>query len=144
MALDGLSDIYAGLILTLEYVGNKIHYAADSLQSAGAQLYDEGHQYAGTSLINAHNSLEFAAYRIGYSTMEADRLSVRIPAAFALIDTNWPSDGEVDMDAILNAMLVADFDQLQKFIGIVDAYRVAIWNAPFNANFYAALARGFE
>lgn len=52
--------------------------------------------------------------------------------------------GAVDMDAILNAMLSASFTQLQKFIGIIDAYRVAIWNAPFNAEWYAALARGFE
>jgi hypothetical protein len=51
--------------------------------------------------------------------------------------------GVVDMDAIINAMLVAKFDQLQSFIGLVDAYRVALWNAPFNADFYAALARGF-
>ena len=51
--------------------------------------------------------------------------------------------GGVDMNSILNAMLKADFTQLQKFIGIIDAYRVALWNAPFNAEFYAALARGF-
>jgi len=60
------------------------------------------------------------------------------------INNNWPTGGVVDMDAILNAMLVSSFDQLQKFIGIVDAYRVALWNAPFNADFYAALARGFQ
>lgn len=62
---------------------------------------------------------------------------------------NWMTLGEqqfggsVDMDSILNAMLAAKFDELQKFIGLVDAYRVALWNAPFNADFYAALARGF-
>lgn len=50
---------------------------------------------------------------------------------------------EITMDAILNAMLSSSFDNLQQFIGIVDAYRVALWNAPFNADFYAALARGF-
>lgn len=49
----------------------------------------------------------------------------------------------VDMDAILSAMITADFDQLQKFTGLIDAYRVALWNEPFNADFYAALARGF-
>lgn len=55
------------------------------------------------------------------------------------------ADGvDIDMDAIINAMLSASFDQLQKFIGLVDAYRVAIWNAPFNAEFYAGLARGFQ
>lgn len=52
-------------------------------------------------------------------------------------------DGDVTMDAILTAMITADFDQLQKFTGLVDAYRVALWNEPFNADFYAALARGF-
>ena len=60
------------------------------------------------------------------------------------IDVNWPDGAEVNMDAILNAMLASDFDNLQKFIGIVDAYRVSLWNAPFNADFYAALARGFQ
>jgi len=50
---------------------------------------------------------------------------------------------KVDMDSILNSMLTASFNQLQKFIGIEDAYRVALWNAPFNVDFYAALARGF-
>lgn len=50
---------------------------------------------------------------------------------------------EVDMDGILNAMLAAEFEELQKFIGIVDAYRMSLWNKPFNAEFYAALARGF-
>ena len=50
----------------------------------------------------------------------------------------------ITMDAILSAMITASFDELQKFIGLVDAYRVAVWNAPFNADFYAALARGFQ
>ena len=52
--------------------------------------------------------------------------------------------GACDMAGILSAMLGATFDQLQYFIGIEDAYRVALWNAPFNADFYAALARGFQ
>jgi len=51
--------------------------------------------------------------------------------------------GDITMDAILSAMITADFDELQQFIGIVDAYRVSLWNEPFNAEFYAALARGF-
>jgi hypothetical protein len=60
------------------------------------------------------------------------------------INTDWPSGGSVSMDSILNAMLLADYDQLQKFIGIEDAYRSAIWDQPFNAEFYAALANGFR
>lgn len=52
--------------------------------------------------------------------------------------------GDVDMDAILNAMLAANFDQVTKCVGIIDAYRVAVWDAPFNQDFYAALARGWR
>jgi len=48
------------------------------------------------------------------------------------------------MASILNAMLAAKFDELEKFIGIEDAYRCALWEAPFNVDFYAALARGFK
>jgi len=52
--------------------------------------------------------------------------------------------GDVDMSAIINAMLAATFDELTKFMGISDAYRAAVWDAPFNEEFYAALARGFK
>ena len=54
------------------------------------------------------------------------------------------TDLPLAMPQIINAMLTATFDQLTSFIGIEDAYRVALWNAPFNANFYGALARGFS
>lgn len=58
----------------------------------------------------------------------------------------WAGQGgaSITIDDILNAMLAADYDQLSKFIGIEDAYRSAIWDQPFNAEFYAALARGFR
>ena len=50
----------------------------------------------------------------------------------------------ITMADILTAMLTAEYDQLQQFIGIEDAYRSAIWDQPFNAAFYAALANGFR
>lgn len=49
-----------------------------------------------------------------------------------------------DMNTLLSTMLSADFDQLRVFVGILDAYRSALWDQPFNAEFYAALARGFR
>lgn len=57
------------------------------------------------------------------------------------IDALGPA--EITMDAILSAMLTSDIGQIEYFVGLVDAYRVALWNKPFNAEFYAALARGF-
>jgi len=52
--------------------------------------------------------------------------------------------GEVTMGAILSAMLQANPNQVRYFVGLVDAYRQSIWNQPFNEEFFAALARGFE
>ncbi len=62
--------------------------------------------------------------------------------ACPFIDAAPPT--EITLDDILNAMISADFAQLQAFIGIVDAYRVSLWNEPFNVEYYAALARGFQ
>lgn len=55
----------------------------------------------------------------------------------------WGGD-TLDMDAILNAMVSASYAQLTQFVGIEDAYRSAIWDQPFNSQFYAALANGFR
>ena len=56
------------------------------------------------------------------------------------------SNGEVEvtMNSILSAMITANDEDIEYFIGLVDAYRQAIWNKPFNYEFFAALARGFE
>lgn len=50
---------------------------------------------------------------------------------------------EIDMAMIIIAMLAANPDEVQYFVGLVDAYRQSIWNRPFNQELYAALARGF-
>jgi len=60
------------------------------------------------------------------------------------MDDNWGGGGGVTMDDILNEMLSATFEQLTKWMGISEAYKVAVWDAPFNQEFYAALARGFR
>jgi len=58
---------------------------------------------------------------------------------------NCVSGGEYEltMDKMINTMLMADPSEVTYFIGLVDAYRQSIWNAPFNKEFYSALARGF-
>jgi len=120
---------------------------ADNLWSLGSYLNNAGtalqlHNYAaaGANLINAKNSAHAAsqAFKLGGDNMYDDMF-----AAMGWIDDNIGGGGGVDMDGILTAMITAEFTELQKFIGLVDAYRVAIWNAPFNAEFYGALARGF-
>jgi len=59
------------------------------------------------------------------------------------INDNWGA-GDVTMDGMLTAMLSATSEQLTTWMGITDAYTVAVWDAPFNAEYYAALARGFK
>lgn len=52
--------------------------------------------------------------------------------------------GSLDMGTILSAMLEASFEELTSFMGITQAYKVAVWDSPFNEEYYAALARGFK
>lgn len=66
----------------------------------------------------------------------------RILEMFDHVNENM-GGGEVDMSAILTAMLAATPDEIEQFVGIVDAFKVSIWNRPYNEEFYAALARGF-
>lgn len=51
---------------------------------------------------------------------------------------------EITMDSILSVMVTATDTQLKNFIGLVDAYRQSLWNKDFDAEYFAALARGFE
>jgi len=51
---------------------------------------------------------------------------------------------ELTMGKLISAMYTASNDEYKSFIGLVDAYRVALWNQPFDVEFYAAIARGFE
>lgn len=56
----------------------------------------------------------------------------------------WHFTGaELDMDSLLSTMLSADPDQVEYFVGLLEAYRQSVWNRPFNEEFFAALARGF-
>lgn len=52
--------------------------------------------------------------------------------------------GGVDMASILTAMLAATAEEITQFMGITQAFKVAVWDAPFNEEYYAALARGFK
>ena len=54
------------------------------------------------------------------------------------------SAGEVTMRAILDEMFSASNEELLQFIALVDAYRQSLWNKPFDAEYWAAVARGFE
>lgn len=131
---DYADDLYSAY----EYAESRFGY----FQSNYAQLTESLHNTdlglfitrLKNCLINDHIALQAITFgNTGYTDPK------RVPYMFLNC-----TGGDVDMDMILTAMLSAKFAQLEKFIGLIDAYRLAIWNAPFNAEFYASLARGFQ
>ncbi len=61
-----------------------------------------------------------------------------------MADYDPPTPYELTMSDILNTMLKAESSDIKYFVGLTDAYRQSVWDKPYNAEFYAALARGFE
>lgn len=61
-----------------------------------------------------------------------------------MAEAGEPPEYELTMAALLSVMITATDDEYKNFIGLVDAYRVGLWDKPFNAEYYAALARGFK
>jgi len=115
--------------------------AYNSIATAGGCIFLKDWTGARDALYNAS---DYLMYAMGHFYLSTSSISKHTKNALQWINDNWPTAGAVTMDAILSAMVSAKFSQLQYFIGIEDAYRVALWNAPFNADFYAALARGFQ
>lgn len=112
-----------------------------SFNSLGDDLISEGNPLSGAEAYTCSdnvNWIEFYWYNVANSYTD------RLTQCLEWIDDNWPAGAPtVDMDAILVAMLAAEPDEVTYFIGLVDAYRAALWEQPFNAEFYAGLARGF-
>lgn len=113
----------------------------DQLVTLHDQLTSEGCPNSGDVVMNIRTYV--GQLRNCYTTaIGSFRVKLKNPLQW--INDNWPDGGAVDMDAIINAMFTATFNELEKFIGLVDAYRLALWNAPFNAEWYASIARGFQ
>lgn len=130
-----LTDIYNWYTLAVTNRG----YAQVSSDAARTQWNIPNDHLAIHYTINAvNNILNIFDYMLGKFAPYSPSFAIHHFLYYHTVES-----GAADMDSILNAMLGATFAQLQQFIGIEDAYRVALWNAPFNADFYAALARGF-
>lgn len=117
--------------------------ARNHITAAGVQIGAQNWAAAKTEMSNAADDIGYFVKYLLQDDVFYKGLRRDWKDALEWINNNWPSGVTVDMDSILTAMLTADFSQLEKFIGLVDAYRIALWNAPFNADMYAALGRGF-
>jgi hypothetical protein len=131
-----------GVATQLAECGADLWNATAYLESAGDAIRLQNWLVAESQLDSAAYTFRLAAQHLSITTN--NNAKYWLDLCLEWIQNNLPTGGAVTMDAILNVMLTASFANLQQFIGIEDAYRVALWNAPFNVDFYAALARGFQ
>ena len=114
------------------------------LSIVGEHLYNHDYEAAGTALLTLTNT--FHSFREKALSRYSSQ-SYRVLDALQWISDNWPEAAdpyELTMADIIYAMLTADAGQIEHFIGISDAYKQFMWNKPFNKEFFAAIARGFE
>ncbi len=79
---------------------------------------------------------------IGYA--EPTTIDYQIPYFLREFTIAEAPDAGITMRMILDEMFTADNEELKQFIALVDAYRQSLWNKPFDVNYWAAVARGFE
>lgn len=111
------------------------------LYSAGTKLKAGDTSGAGQNLQNAAGKVWDLKYSLSWSS---DSVIISTREGFQLVQSNWPEPSAVTMASILSAMYEATNTELLHFVGLVDAYRQSLWNKPFNQEFWAAIARGFE
>jgi len=133
-AIDNIDQQFGLLPSDFTQLKNQLTFAGDYI---GAQNWPDAEQAldnAGGYVINI--SGHFSGYPTG--------IRFYLKEALELIKAGLDEPYKLTMADILSVMVSATSDELENFIGLVDAYRQSLWNKPFNAEFFAALARGFE
>jgi len=135
---DVIIDLYnrGGVTATyFDLLGNQ-------LDAAGVDLCDGLLDKAGQHCILAGLYCKYIANYFHQDAFSYTNVDIE---GYTLIRDNWPDEApELTMEAILIAMLGANASEVMYFVGLVDAYRQSVWNQPFNQDFFASLARGFE
>ncbi|GAH51263.1 unnamed protein product, partial [marine sediment metagenome] len=130
-ALDAIQQMcLSGSSFSLKAYG----HTADAYQHSEAGEYPEAIEDLVLACYDLANSTGYLAYNYDPWAYEG---------ALHWYFTHCIKADDFNMDALLSVMLSADPEQVEYFVGLVDAYRQSIWNRPFNKDFYAALARGF-
>jgi len=120
-----------------------LNWAKTHLKNASTHIANQEWVLARVDFDHCADAIASAGFYGFYTNFATNTLVTQWRDALYWLDDNWPTNG-VTMDAILSAMLTASSEQLTTWMGITDAYKVAVWDAPFNAEYYAALARGFK
>lgn len=113
-----------------------------NLNDAGLALQNSLFYTAGSALIAAGLEVSTLVSHIFYGGYQYEP-SHWADYRWLELDMEIPANG-ITMEALLAVMLAAEADEVMYFVGLVDAYRQSVWTKPFNEDFYAALARGFE
>ena len=114
--------------------------AYDECYDLSQDLTTEGNPNSGSEAY--YLSLKFNGLRSKWGS-GSSTFPGRLLQIFDYLNANI-GGGEVDMASILSAMMAATHEEITQFMGITQAYKIAVWDAPFNEEFYAALARGFK
>lgn len=132
---------YAALELEFLRIYDKIGLVEDEMDDLSSALTGEGNPISGGQayqMARDQGSLRSRWFMGSYSFRN------RLEVCLRDLNERIEAGGGVDMASILTAMTSATFEQLTSFMGLTQAYKVAVWDAPFNEEFYAALARGFK
>jgi len=129
-------------LLASKYAVSNIQWNAanDALNdAAGETLWSNARYHINTS----SEYIQGGGFNItAYVGGETNYLVTNILAALnAKIDA--VSEYELTMEHILAVMMDAIPPEIEQFVGIMDAYRQAIWNIDFNQKYYASLAKRF-
>jgi len=145
MALTGLQAFIDQGVSDMGLACVDLASSAAYLRNCKIQCQFESWVGLGNALDQAGRDLARAQEHLGYTYQGALCFKTAFRDTLELINNNWPEGGGgVDMDQILSAMVQSSFAQLTSFMGITQAYKTAVWDAPFNEEYYAALARGFK
>lgn len=145
MALGDLAVKIAAMDVQFGAAETDWYGTVGGLQSAAYAIWAEDWSAAGSYLLTAASTFRNGMRHICTSSSSTHGVRYHMKDVLELIDDQWPEEsGSVDMDSILTAMTTASFEQLTSFMGITQAYKTAVWDAPFNEEYYAALARGFK
>jgi hypothetical protein len=127
----------------IQLFGNDLFLAYQHAYNCAVYLNAEGNPNSSTQMYGLANDL-YALF--GHWSGTSSDIKYNLIWALDYINNfafNGGGNG-VTMGDILAEMLSATFDELTSFMGITQAYKVAVWDAPFNEAYYAALARGFK
>lgn len=115
--------------------------AGNALKIAATWIEVENWEYVALFIDDAGDTLHIIADEFEGVT---DSLYNDMYNAMHWIDVNWPSDGAIDMDAILSAIWNSDKLRWFHFINYIDSMRAGIWNTEIYDTHLAEWYRHFS